>query len=104
MKKRSDSSRLAELRRLRAKVIPARHSVRLVKFTPEEMVYDPSPEETANWVSVGRGRKAIFAKPAGVIQLAKDVQAVFKDSDSVNNALRKLIEAMPRNGKRKKSA
>jgi hypothetical protein len=75
-----------------------------VKFTPEEMAYDPPPQETENWVPVGRGRRAIFAKPAGVVRLDPDVAAVFTDSGSVNKALRLLIEAVPSGTKRKKSA
>ena len=103
-KKRSASSVLAERRRQRAAITPAKHSVRLVKFSPEEMAYDPDPRETGKWTPVGRGPKAIFAKPKGYVVLEPDVQQVFRDSASVNHALRKLIEAVPRNGKQKKSA
>jgi hypothetical protein len=94
---------LAERRKQRLAVTPAKHSVRYVKFTPEEMAYDPSPEETAHWVPVGRGPKGLFAKPKGsrtVVELEKDVAQVFKDSAAVNKALRKLIEAVPTNGRK----
>jgi hypothetical protein len=78
-----------------------------VKFTPEEMAYDPSPEETAEWIPVGRGPAAIFAKPSWklkMVELEPDVAEVFKDSKAVNRALRKLIAAVPGAARRKKSA
>jgi hypothetical protein len=108
MKGRSVSSTLAERRKQRAAVTPSKASVRHVKFTSEEMAYDPSPEETADWIPVGRGPEAIFAKPsdhkAKMVKLDPDVAEIFKDSEAVNLALRKLIEAVPEMTKRKKSA
>src|SRR5882672_8327384 len=105
--KRSVSSVLAERIRQRRAVTPTKSSVRFVRFSPEEMAYDV-PNDTSGFIPVGRGPRAIFAKPAKgskVVQLEPDVAAVFKDADSVNNALRKLIQAMPqRLAKRKKSA
>src|SRR4051812_37179511 len=96
MKRRSVSSALAELRRQRRNATPTKSTVRLVKFSPEEMAYDPSPEETAKWTPVGRGMKGLFAKPkARLVPLEPDVAKVFKDAAAVNNALRKIIEAMP---------
>ena len=67
------------------------------------MAYD-LPEDTSDWVPVGRGPKAIFAKPGDLkmVQLDSDVGRVFRDSEAVNNALRKLIEAMP--ARKRKSA
>ncbi|HRK30711.1 MAG TPA: hypothetical protein PLD59_06490 [Tepidisphaeraceae bacterium] len=76
-----------------------------VKSSEEETAYDPP--DTSNrqrWAFVGRGPKAIFAKPTGVVRLDDDVAAVFKDSGSVNKALRLLIEAVPNSVKRRKSA
>jgi hypothetical protein len=79
-----------------------------VKFTPEEMAYDgPTPKELEHWIPVGRGPEAIFARPPGhgrTVELEPDIAAVFKDSEAVNRALRKLIEAVPDVAKRKKSA
>ena len=95
--KRSASSVLTERRKQRRAVTPTPVNVRYVKFSPEEMAYDV-PEDTSGWVPVGRGPKAIFAKPpkAGTtVRLDADVAEVFKDAASVNKALRKLIEAMP---------
>jgi hypothetical protein len=106
MKRRSVSSVLAERRKQRLAVTPVKHSVRYVKFTPEEMAYDPTPEETADWVEVGRGPVAIFAKPpkSRTIVLAGDVAKVFRNSAEVNNALRMLIEAVPVQRKNRKTA
>jgi hypothetical protein len=39
-----------------------------------------------------------------MVKLATDVAKVFKNSQDVNKALRKLIEAMPAEGRRRKSA
>jgi hypothetical protein len=79
-----------------------------VKFTPQEMAYDPSPEETDDWLPIGRGIAA-YEKykqwKKQMIRLEPDVAKVFRDSQSVNKALRKLIEAMPEtSGRKKKSA
>ena len=83
-----------------------RSGVKHVKFTPEEMAFDPSAEETERWPLVGRGPAAVFAKPAKsapLVPLDPDVAAVFQDAPSVNRALCELIEAMPaaRTGTRK---
>jgi hypothetical protein len=78
-----------------------------VKFTAEEMAYDPSDtSDPMRWVRVGRGPSAIFAKPGDLktVRLESDVARVFKDSQAVNNALRKLIEAMPRETRKRKTA
>jgi hypothetical protein len=72
----------------------AKHNVRHVKFTPQEMAYDgPSPAERKKWRFVGRGKDALFRKePAETtITLAPDVAKVFPSSESVNDALRGLI-------------
>ena len=68
------------------------------------MAYD-IPEDTSDWTPVGRGPKALFAKPprrGTTVQLDADVAKVFKDAAAVNRALRKLIEAMPPAGARKR--
>jgi len=67
------------------------------------MAYD-LPEDTSDWVSAGRGRESIFAKPPTVIALEPDVAKVFKNSETVNRALRKLLEALPSAEKKKKTA
>lgn len=103
--KPSASSVLTERRRQRRAVTPTPVKVRHVKFTPEEMAYDPPPEETEMWTPVGRGPDALFAKPprrGAVVELDADVAKVFKDAAAVNNALRKLIEAVPQAGGRKR--
>src|SRR5579862_3995161 len=93
--KRSVSSVLAERRKQRSAVMPNKLNVRYVKFSPEEMAYD-APADTSDWVPVGRGRKGLFAKPDGkFVKLADDVARVFQNTEAVNNALRKLIQAMP---------
>lgn len=79
-----------------------------MKFSPEEMAYD-MPDDTSKFVPVGRGPKAIFNKPTeATVDLDADVAEVFSTSKQVNNALRKLIEAMPKqakaSAKRRKSA
>ena len=108
MKKRSVSSVLAERIRQRKAVIPSKSTVRHVEFSPEEMAYD-IPDDTSHFVPVGRGPNAVFDKPArATVDLDPDVAEVFNTSKQVNNALRKLIEAMPKqakaSAKRRKSA
>lgn len=63
---------------------------RNVKFSPEEMAYDPSPEETKDWVFLGRGPDAIFLKSsdARVATLDPDVAVFFTDDRMVNRILR----------------
>ncbi len=95
MKKQSVSSVLAERIKQRKAVTPAKAKVRYVDFTPEEMAYD-LPEDTSGFVPVGRGPEAIFNKSAKAnVDLDADVARIFTDGKQVNNALRKLIEAMP---------
>ena len=75
-----------------------RPKVRAVKFTAQEMACDPPSAETEKWAYVGRGADAIFGKPVKrrkSIELDSDLAAVFRDSASVNRALRKLLEAVP---------
>ena len=73
---------LAERRKQRRAVTPARVEVRYVKFTPEEMAIDAANVDAS--------------KPSKRrVELDADVAKVFKDAASVNTARRKLIEAMP---------
>jgi hypothetical protein len=82
------------------------------------MAYDASPEETADWIPVGRGRGAIFAKPSkdeidfwkkqvaskkAYARLDPDLRKAFPDDKSVNGALREFLKNL-KNGKRRKSA
>src|SRR5438093_1402510 len=120
MKKRSVSSVLAERIRQRRNVTPAKVSVRYVKFSPAEMACDADEVDMANWVPVGRGPGATFAKPSkqlvaiwkkqmaskkGYIRLDPDVRKAFPSNESVNAALRAMMKQQ-KNGKstRKKSA
>jgi len=122
MKKRSVSSVLAERIRQRRSVTPAKVSVRYVKFSPEEMAYDIDDTDPADWIPVGRGPGATFAKPSKqliaiwekqlaaaskkhYVRLDPDVRKAFPSNESVNQALRALMKQQ-KNGKstRKKSA
>jgi|SRR6266550_4562619 len=85
-------------------------SVRYVKFTPEEMAYDPTPEETADWIRIpGRGLAALkrFLKwKRRMARLDPDIRKAFPDDQAVNEVLRRAIQ-LRRTGsgaKRKKSA
>lgn len=100
--------------------MPTRIKVRHVQFSPEEMAYDPTPEETEDWMPVGRGPADVFAKPSkalmalwrhqlaqartGYVRIDADLRKQFKDAASVNNALRKLVETSLTSGRQKKTA
>ena len=102
--KKSASSVLAERIKQRRAATPTKHNVRYVKFSPEEMAYD-LPEDTSHFVTVGRGPGSFFEKPpkgTKSVSLDPDVAKVFRDAESVNRALRKLIEAMPMASTRKR--
>ena len=84
------------------------------------MAYDPTPEDTADWIPVGRGPGSTFAKPSrefvefwkqhvaalkGYVKIDSDLRKVFKDDRSVNLALRRWLENQEMSrGKRRKSA
>lgn len=94
----------------RRAVIPVKHNVTFVKSSPEEMAYDPSPEETADWMPVGRGPGAVFSKPSkelaalwtkklatarqGYVRLDPDLRAKFKGDAEVNKALRDWLDSL----------
>jgi len=111
--KRSVSSVLAERRKQRKAVTPRSIVVRHVKFSPAEMAYEP-PDDTSRFTYVGRGPDNLFEKPPKhekrlkaesskpLVALDADIAKVFKTAESVNKALRKLIEAMP-SGRKVKS-
>jgi hypothetical protein len=92
--KKSVSSVLAERIKERRAVTPAKIKVRYVKFSPEEMEYD-IPADVSH-LPFKRARKTV--------ELEEDVAKVFRDSATVNNALRKLIQAMPSFTAKRKSA
>lgn len=108
---------LAERIRQRRAVTPAKTSVRLVKFTPEEMAYEV-PDDTSHFIPVGRG--TTFAKPSkelirwkkqmastkGYVRLDRDVEEFFRDERTVNETLRRAMELMKirTNGRKRKSA
>lgn len=83
------------------------------KFSKEEMALDvPSNLNLGRMIDLGRGSAAIRLAMElsrlrrGTVRLEPDVAAVFKDSDSVNRALRGVLDALRAIGpaKRRKSA
>ena len=77
--------------------MPSRFVVHKVKFTPEEMAFEPLPDYSH--------LKFRRRKPVNLVELDPDLAAFFKTSTAVNHALRKLIEAVPPTAqKRRKSA
>lgn len=100
---------LAERRRQRAAVTPSKVTVKYVECTPEEMEYDAPADvsDPKRFPVIARNRREwlqFLSFRRGYVRLEPDLREVFPDAESVNNALRKLIEAFPRSGKRKKSA
>jgi hypothetical protein len=96
--KKSALSVLAEARELRKRVMPARFAVHKVKFTPEEMSFEP----LADYSHLKFKRRKSVRK---LVELDPDIAAFYKSSDAVNNALRKVMEALPNTTqKRRKSA
>jgi hypothetical protein len=96
--KQSVSSVLAERRRQRRAVTPGKVRVRYVKFTPEEMAIDAADVDASKAqavISSSGGLKPSGSFKPAYVRLDNDVAKVFRDSGSVNRALRKLIEAMP---------
>jgi hypothetical protein len=80
-----------------------------VKFTPEEMAYELPTEIDVNKLRyVGKGVQAVrklAERSKRTVGLDADVARVFRDSESVNKALRAIIATVPaRERKRKKSA
>lgn len=79
--------------------MPRKTSVRKVKFTPEEMAFEPLADYSH--------LKFRRARPnAKLVELDPDVAQFFDDATSVNKVLRMFMEAIPspRSGRRKKSA
>lgn len=79
--------------------MPRTFAVTKVKFSPEEMAFEPLPDYS-HLKFKRRGLR-------NVVELDPDVAAFYKNANAVNNALRKVMEAIPAtapNEKRKKSA
>jgi hypothetical protein len=93
--KRSESSVLGERIRQRRAVTPVKPKVRKVKFTPGEMAYQ-MPDDLSHL----KYRRATEGR---TVVIHPDLAKVFPDESAVNNALRKLIEAVPA-AKRRKTA
>jgi hypothetical protein len=65
---------------------------------------DPEMLDEYDFSSGVRGKYAKrYAEGTNVVVLAPDVAAVFPDSQSVNDALRALVQIARRNGKRAQS-
>jgi hypothetical protein len=80
-----------------------------VKFTPEEMAYElPEAIDVTRLRPIGSGADAVkklAERSKRVVGLDPDVARVFRDSESVNKALRAIIEVVPvQEKKRRKSA
>ncbi len=96
--KKSVLSLLAEARELRKRVMPSKFVVRKVKFTPQEMAFEPLPDYSHLQFKRRKGVR-------NLVELDPDIAAFYKNSDAVNNALRKVMEALPCvTQKRRKSA
>ncbi len=77
--------------------MPSKVMVRKVKFTPEEMAFEP----LADYSHLKFRRRRV----RNLVELDPDLAAFYKSSEAVNNALRKVMEALPVGiSKRKKSA
>jgi hypothetical protein len=83
--------------------------VRYVKFSPEEMAYE-APEDVSDpnrFPTIARGRPEwleFLAFKRGYVRLAPELRRFFKDEEAVNDALRKLVQAMPGPVKKRKTA
>jgi hypothetical protein len=78
--------------------MPSKVVVRKVKFTPEEMAFEPLPDYSHLKFKRHKGVR-------NLVELDPDLAAFYKSSDAVNNALRKVMEALPSGAqKRRKSA
>lgn len=80
-----------------------------VKFTPEEMAYElPDDINVTKLRHVGKGAAAVkrlIERSRRTVGLDADVARVFRDSESVNAALRAIMQVIPlREKKRRKSA
>lgn len=78
--------------------MPRKAIVRKARFiSPEEMAFEP----LADYSHLNFKRRS----SRNLVELDSDLAAFFKSADAVNNALRKLMEAMPSGSvKQKRSA
>lgn len=77
--------------------MPSKLVVRKVKFTPEEMAFEPLPDYSH--------LKFKRRRPPNLVELDPDLAVFFRTADAVNNALRKVMEAIPEGSpRRRKSA
>jgi hypothetical protein len=69
--------------------------VRKVEFSPEEMAYEPTPENTANWLPVGgHAAWARFRRwRKNVAVLEPKVRTLYPSDAELNKALLKLADA-----------
>jgi hypothetical protein len=79
--------------------MPSKIVVHKVKFTPEEMAFEPLPD----YSHLKFRRRKRPALP-NWCELDPKIAAYFKTSTAVNNALRMLMEAMPGRASKRKSA
>ena len=78
--------------------MPSKVVVRKVKFTPQEMAFEPLPDYSHLKFKRRKGLR-------NLVELDPDLAAFYRSSDAVNNALRKVMEALPTaTRKRRKSA
>ena len=78
------------------KRLTAKHSVKHVKYSPEEMAYDPGPEETERWPLVARGLdewRRFFAFRRGFVRLEPELATFYGSAETVNRVLKKIMEA-----------
>jgi hypothetical protein len=67
-----------------------------VQFSPQEVAYDPSPEETERWPLVARGIeewRRFFAFRRGFVRLEPEVANFYGSEETVNNVLKKIMDA-----------
>jgi hypothetical protein len=67
-----------------------------VRFSPQELAYDPSPADTERWPLVARGFeqwRRFFAFRRGFVRLEPEVASFYGNEETVNNVLRKIMEA-----------
>jgi hypothetical protein len=87
--------------------MPQKVKVRYVKFTPKEMAIDAGDVDASELPVIARGRQEwlkFLSVKRGYVRLTPDVLEFFKNDEAVNNALRKLIEAMPTELRKRKTA
>lgn len=77
--------------------MPSKAVVRKVKFSPAEMAFEPLPDYSHLKF---KRRKST----PNLVELDPDLAAFYQNATAVNNALRKLMEALPVDGRRRKKS